>query len=288
MKINWFPGHMKKTLSVISQELKGVDFVIYILDARAPVSSLNPLFNNMFQNKSILFVFNKYDLADQDKINKFENIFNNKKYETLKLNSIDNINKNILINKIKSDIKIKKKIERHKDKNVNATIKVMVVGVPNSGKSTFINRLAGKYKAVTGNKPGVTKQKQWISIGDNIKVLDTPGTLWPDLENQVFANRLITIGSIRKGIFAIEELILNFLKDILPQYKNKIEKRYNIEISSEENAIDVFEKIAKTKNFYIRNKEIDYTKTAELILNDFQSGRLSKITLDSPKDFKND
>ena len=279
MKINWYPGHMKKTMESLSENISKVDLVLYVLDARAPLSCLNPSISEIAKNKSILYVFNKIDLANQNTVKKnIENFENNKK-AAVSVNSLSNLNKSKLIEKIKNSESVKKKIA--KNKAVNPIIKLMVVGVPNSGKSALINKLSSKYKAETGNKPGVTKQVQWLRVDDNIRVLDTPGTLWPKSSEQMKLKRLAYLGSIRDSVLNIEDLVFELLKDLIPEYEDSISKRYGIEIKKDHEIIDIYNNIAESKNFYLKSGEIDYYKTANMIINDFRSAKFGNITLDN-------
>ena len=190
MKINWFPGHMTKALRTMEKEIKNIDVVVYVLDARAPTACLNPEFDKLIKDKPVLLILNKIDMADKNKIleekveNEIKTHFKNK-IEILFLNSTASGALKFVLQKI--NLLCEEKIHRNLAKNINSFIRAMVVGVPNCGKSTLVNNLCGRGKAITGNKPGVTKGKQWVTISKNIQILDTPGTLYPNLENETFA-----------------------------------------------------------------------------------------------------
>lgn len=277
MKINWFPGHMTKALRMMEDELKKVDVILYVLDGRAPYSSLNPKFNEIFKDKPIIYIINKIDISDPAKIDLFI-----KKYikddlylliNSTKSGELKNIEK--IISNISNN-----KIERYKRRNVNPVLRGMVVGVPNSGKSTLINNLCNDYKTITGNKPGVTRGKQWLKVNDGFEICDTPGTLWPSFEQESVAKNLAYIGSIKDEVLDISELALEFIKDIIIKYPRALFERYKIEIKNCQ-PIEILENIAICRGFKIKGGEIDYFRTAITIIDDFRKGRLGKITLDN-------
>ena len=271
MKINWFPGHMKKALREISSQLARTDIIIYVLDSRAPISSINPSLNKLSQNKPILYVFNKMDLADEERVKTLA-----KNYKTIAtdytcLNSTMTGASKMIKNKILS--LMKGKIDKALAKGIRPILRAIVVGIPNSGKSTLVNNLCGKAKTVTGNRPGVTKTTQWLSIGDNIELCDTPGTLYPNLENQDVAKKLLFIGSIKDEVVAdIVELGEEFLKMADVRYHDLLTKRYGEGLS--------LDAIAKKRGFILSKDEFDYERTAQAILDDFRKNRIGRITLD--------
>ena len=280
MKINWFPGHMIKALRVMEKEVKNIDIVIYVLDARAPLACLNPEFNKIIKNKPILFILNKIDIADNVKIEKEKiedcllNYFSNK-VDIVKLNSTMSGAKKIILQKI--NYLCREKIEKNASKNINAYIRGMVVGVPNCGKSTLINNLCGKGKTITGDKPGVTRGKQWVNVEKNIQILDTPGTLYPNLENQQFAKFLAYIGSIKDEVVDINELACDFISDIEKQYGTILNNRYQVELLGL--PFEKIQQIAIKKNLLIKGGEIDFDRTCFMIIDDFRKGRLGNLTL---------
>ena len=279
MKINWFPGHMIKALRVMEKEVKNIDIILYVLDARALLACLNPEFNKIIKNKPILFILNKIDIADNVKIEKEKiedcllNYFSNK-VDIVKLNSTMSGAKKIILQKI--NYLCREKIEKNASKNINAYIRGMVVGVPNCGKSTLINNLCGKGKTITGDKPGVTRGKQWVNVEKNIQILDTPGTLYPNLENQQFAKFLAYIGSIKDEVVDINELACDFISDVENQYGTILNNRYQVELLGL--PFEKIQQIAIKKNLLIKGGEIDFDRTCFMIIDDFRKGRLGHLT----------
>lgn len=271
MKINWFPGHMTKALKDIQKQLANVDVVVYVLDARAPISSINPSLNKLSQNKPVLYVFNKMDLADEERVKMLAKPCKNSNADYVFLNSTMSGSGKIIKQKI--SLLAKNKIEKMKNKGIKAVIRAIVVGVPNSGKSTLVNNLCGKAKTVTGNRPGVTKISQWVSIGDNIELCDTPGTLYPNLADQDVAKKLLFIGSIKDEIIVdICELANEFLNMAKTRYQNLLENRYGDTIT--------LEAIAKKRGYILSKDEYDFERTSQAVLDDFRKGRIGEITLD--------
>ena len=278
MKINWFPGHMKSALDTMSKELKNVDLIIYVLDSRAPFSCLNPSFDKIASKRPVIYVLSKCDLSDDAKSDYYQKYFNEKENSAcVKVNSTISGSAKIIKTLMKT--MLTKKADWNKRKGLNIPFRAMVIGVPNSGKSTLINNLASKGKAITGDKPGVTRGKQWVAIDDNINLLDTPGTLWPDIENEEVGTKLAYIGSIKNEILDIASLGLEFVGDMIKLDPKILENRYNVEIQNK-TKLQIFEEICKKRGFISRGGEVDYERGAIGILDDFKKGRLGKITLD--------
>lgn len=275
-KINWFPGHMKKALEEMQAEVKNVDAVIYVLDARAPKACLNPSFVRIIGTKPILFVLNKCDLADEEKVKEFSQTLRSENIKCLMLNSTASGALNKVTNALNE--LCNSQIERFKNKGVNYFVRAMVLGVPNSGKSTLVNNLCGLARAVTGNRPGVTKGKQWVKLSNNIEILDTPGTLWPNLEVEETALQLAYIGSIKDDVLQIEELVLNLISDLQKLYPNLLEEKYQIEDLQNKTPIELLDEIAEKKKCLLKGGEIDYERAAKAILDDFRKNRIGKIT----------
>lgn len=270
-KINWFPGHMTKALKEIKRLLVNIDVVCYVLDSRAPISCINPTLNKLTQNKPVLYVLNKTDMADEKRVKFLAQNYKSENSDFYLLNSTMSGASKMIRQKINN--LAKDKIEKFKNKGIKTVIRVIVVGVPNSGKSTLVNNLCGKAKAITGNRPGVTKQAQWIRIGDNIELCDTPGTLYPNLENQEVAKKLLFIGSIKDEIIVDNEILAQeLLKMIEEKYPGIAVKRYGEDLS--------LEAIAKKRGYLISKDEYDLERTANAVIDDFRKGRLGKITLD--------
>ncbi len=270
MKINWFPGHMNKALKDISDNLKKVDVVTYILDARIPISSLNPTLSKITENKPVLYVLNKIDMADERKIKALLPRFKTNNSDYVLFNSTLSGKSDVILNKIKN--LAREKIERYKNKGVKPSIRTMVVGIPNCGKSTLVNNLCKKAKAITGNKAGVTKRGLWLPVGDCIEVYDTPGTLYPNIADQEVAKKLAYVGSVRDEILDFVELAGEFITLLDKIYPNVIEARYNGAKSLED--------IALVRKFVLNGGEVDLERTAKAIIDDFRKGRLGKLTLD--------
>lgn len=296
---NWYPGHMTKAKRMMEENIRLIDLVIEIVDARVPMSSRNPDIDKLASNKARIILLNKADLADDYITNKWIAYFNSKNIYCLKLNSRDNSGVKQVNNLIQTACA--DKIERDKSRGImNRTIKAMVVGIPNVGKSTFINSFAGKASAKTGNKPGVTKGKQWIKLGKNVEMLDTPGILWPRFENQDVGMRLAMIGSINDNILNIEELAIDTINYVYNNYPDNIIERYELDkeavkASYDESAINpdnsialyIMEQAALKRGCIKKGNAIDYEKTANIILDDFRSGRLGRITLERSEDNAN-
>lgn len=277
MKINWFPGHMTKALRTMEKEIKTVDFVIYVLDARAPLASVNPKFQELVGGKPIIYVLNKIDLADDSVTDQFRKYFCSSNSTCLALNCTQSG----IISKIESVAKTlcSAKIDKYRAKGLTAILRCMVLGVPNSGKSTLVNNLCGAVRAVTGNKPGVTKGKQWVRVTPTFEVLDTPGTLWPSFSEEWQGENLALVGSIRDEVFDVGELALVLIEKLQKLYPNALSLRYNVD-TQDKTALEIYEDIAAAKKFMLRGGEVDYERTAKTIIDDFRKTRLGKITLE--------
>lgn len=291
MNINWYPGHMAKTRKQIQEDLKLIDIVVELLDSRIPISSRNPDINNIIEGKKRIVVLNKSDLADEKETLKW--------LEYFKINKISAVITDANTGKGLKEV-IKKAEEMMKDEldkkeakgRIGRRIRIMILGIPNVGKSSFINRLANKKSLEVGNKPGVTKKKQWIKISNSIELLDTPGVLWPKFENEEVALNLAYTGTIKDDVLEKTEVAFNFLKHMLKKEIDKLVKRYNLnkeeilnllkDENRAENEIiyDIMLQIGKTRGAVISGGNVDDIKTANIILEDFRSGKLGKITLE--------
>ena len=280
MDINWYPGHMTGARRKMQEDIKLCDVVIELLDARIPGSSKNPDIDNLAGQKKRLIVLNKSDLADGRITDAWIDYYENKGFKVLTMDS--RVRKQTL--KVTDAVKevCKEKIERDRKRGIaNRPIKAMVAGIPNVGKSTFINSFVGKATAKTGNKPGVTRGNQWIRISKDINLLDTPGILWPKFEDEITGMNLAYIGSINDNILQIEELtcrLLDYLKD---NYCNLLTNRYTIDESLD--SYSILQSIAREKKCILKGDELDLKRTSNLILDDLRSGRLGKITLERPE-----
>lgn len=279
MHFQWYPGHMTKAKRMMQENIKLIDLVIELVDARIPVSSRNPDIDELGRQKSRLILLNKADLAENKWNDAWIEYFKDKGYLAVKVNS----KKGGGIKNIQSVIQeaCKEKIERDRKRGIlNRPVRAMVVGIPNVGKSTFINTLAGKACAKTGNKPGVTKGKQWIRLNKGVELLDTPGILWPKFEDQQVGMKLAFIGSIKDEILNTEELAAEFLKFMQQHYPGIIAGKYNIEETGD--VYEVLNRIAESRHCIVRGNELDVEKAAALLMDDFRSGRLGELTLEYP------
>ena len=279
MQVQWYPGHMTKAKRMMQENIKLIDLVIELVDARAPLSSKNPDIDELGKNKFRLILLNKADLASDKGNAMWTKCFEEKGYFVVKINSRSGAG----MKQISATIMeaCKEKIERDRKRGIlNRPIRAMVVGIPNVGKSTFINAYAGKACTKTGNKPGVTKGKQWIRLGKGLELLDTPGILWPKFEDQEVGMRLAFIGSINDEILIEDELAMDLIKYLKDRYPLAIEKRFNIE--GNEDPVVILEQIAKARGCYKKGQEIDYTKAASILMDEFRSGKLGKMTLEYP------
>lgn len=282
MIIQWYPGHMDKALRQMKDSIKLVDAIIYVLDARAPYSCINPKYKELIGDKPAIIVLNKADLVDESELIFWENAFQELGYDVVRLNStITNATK-IMLAKVEKTLK--DKIERNKAKGVHLPLRLMVIGVPNCGKSTLINNVCANKKTITGDKAGVTRANQWVKIGGNYEMLDTPGTLWPSFDNEKVARNLAYIGSIKDEVVDIEGLAYAFIDDLKLKYFNNLVERYNLKTSIASETIHIFDEICLNRGFKLRGNEIDYTRGAKAIIDDFRKGRIGKIILDDLKE----
>lgn len=277
MDYQWFPGHMTKAMRQMKEDIKLIDLIIELLDARIPLSSRNPEIDNLGQNKARLVLLNKADLADEKQNNKWIEYFKKKGIVALKINSKNKHGIKEINNAV--NIACKEKIERNLKRGIkNRPISAMVVGIPNVGKSTFINAYAGKNCAKTGNKPGVTKGKQWIRLNKNLELLDTPGVLWPKFDDQKIGMHLAFIGSMNDNILDVSELAFQLIKLLENLYPNAIKDRYSIE--GDDNILQIMYQIAEVRGCKLKGNQPDLDKTSKIVLDDFRSGKLGRITLD--------
>ena len=279
MNIQWYPGHMTKAKRMMQEDIKLIDIVVELLDARTPLSSKNPDIDELAKNKYRLVLLNKYDLADSKATAKWEQYFKDKGFYVVCLDSRKNSGMKVITDTIQEACR--EKIERDRKRGIiNRPIRAMVVGIPNVGKSTFINSYAKKACTKVGNKPGVTKGKQWIRIGKSVELLDTPGILWPKFEDQEVGMRLAYIGSINDDIIEKSELALKFIEFLKNNYCNAIEERYNI--SCDKECFDILSDIALERKCLSKGGEPDIDKAAAILFDDYRSGKLGRISLELP------
>ena len=284
MNVQWYPGHMTKAKRQMQEDLKLIDLIIELVDARVPLSSRNPDIDQLGQNKSRLILLNKADLADERQNEAWKVYFQSKGFHVVKVDSRNGAGMKTIQNVIQEACK--EKIERDRRRGIkNRPIRAMVAGIPNVGKSTFINTFAGKACAKTGNRPGVTKGKQWIRLNKNVELLDTPGILWPKFEDQEVGIRLAFVGSIKDDILNMEELALKLIDYLNERYTGLLEKRYGI--SEAGNAVEILGDIAKARGCLKKGEELDYTKASGLLFDDFRGGKIGRITLEWAEQEKN-
>lgn len=279
MNYQWYPGHMTKAKRQMQEDMKLIDLVIELVDARIPMSSRNPDIDELGKNKLRLILLNKADLADARATEQWKGEFQGQGHSAVSLDSRSRGGMKSITDLIMEVCR--EKIERDKKRGiVNRPVRAMVVGIPNVGKSTFINSYAGKACARTGNKPGVTKGKQWIRLSREVELLDTPGILWPRFEDQAVGQRLALIGSIRDELVNTDELALALIRFLGEEYPGTLRNRYAIEEAGE--AEDILMRIAESRKCLGKGGEPDRSRAAALFIDDFRSGRLGRITLEKP------
>ena len=289
-RIQWYPGHMAKTKRQIAEDLKLIDVVIELRDARIPRSSQNPDMKELIKNKKQIIVLNKSDLADEKETGRWINYFKNKGLSAISVDS----NSGKGINNIEKEIQklMQKEIEEGKQKGrIGKSIRVLVLGIPNVGKSSFINRISKKTSMQVGNKPGVTKQKQWIRLSNNIELLDTPGVLWPKFESEEVALNLAYTGTIKDEILPKVEIAYRLLKYLLYNYRKNLIERYKLnqdeiqnilEQDNEENIsiYEIMQLIGKKRGCIVSGGNVDDEKVSNILLDDFRTCKIGRITLE--------
>lgn len=280
MQFQWYPGHMTKAKRQMQEDIKLIDLIIELVDARIPFSSRNPDIDELGKNKARLILMNKADLADPKKTELWSDYFKSKGYFVVSIDARSKAGMKAIQNEILEACR--EKIERDRRRGIkNRPVRAMVVGIPNVGKSTFINTFAGKACAKTGNKPGVTKGKQWIRLNKNVELLDTPGILWPKFEDQKVGLRLALIGAIKDEILNTDELSLELLKILLKDYPKAVAGRYEVEET--EDAVKVLGAIAEKRNCKSKGNTLDYSKAATLVIDEFRGGKMGRFTIELPE-----
>jgi len=277
VNVQWYPGHMTKAKRQMQEDIKLIDLIIELVDARVPLSSRNPDIDEIGKNKARLILLNKADLADEAQNEAWKAYFQEKGFYVVKVDSRNGAGMKVVQNVIQEACK--EKTERDRKRGIkNRPIRAMVAGIPNVGKSTFINTFAGKACAKTGNKPGVTKGKQWIRLNKNVELLDTPGILWPKFEDQEVGKRLAFIGSVKDEILNMEELALELISYLCQNYPGALAKRYNI--TEEGQPVELLGEIARVRGCLKKGEELDYTKATGILFEEFRSGKIGRITLE--------
>ena len=279
MQFQWYPGHMTKAKRAMQEDIKLIDVIIELVDSRVPFGSKNPDIDTLANGKSRILLMNKYDLADKAVSDKWTKYYEEKGYFVATVNSKNGSGVKAVNDVIQKACK--EKIERDRKRGIlNRPIRAMIVGIPNVDKSTFINSFAGKACAKTGNKPGVTKGKQWIRLNKNVELLDTPGILWPKFEDQQVGLNLAFIGSIKDELYNIYELSLLLLDYLIKNYPDAVADFYEIENSDSNN--ELLERIAIKRGCIKSGAEYDLDKAAKCLVDDFRNGRIGKISLEIP------
>lgn len=289
MNIQWYPGHMTKAKRAMQEDIKLIDLIIELVDARVPMGSRNPDIDELGKGKARLILLNKADMADEHYTDRWTEYFKAQGCHVVKVNSRSGAG----LKQINSVVQeaCKEKIERDRKRGIlNRPVRAMVVGIPNVGKSTFINSFAGKVCAKTGNKPGVTKGNQWIRLSKTLELLDTPGILWPRFEDQQAGLKLAFIGSINDEILQKDELAAELILFLWKSYPDAVKKRYQIDremtVEGIGEAYQVLEEIARVRGCLTKGSGLDTGKAAALLLDDFRSGKLGRITLEFPEEEK--
>lgn len=279
MHIQWFPGHMTKALRMMEEEVKLVDNLIYVIDSRAVQASFNPAFNKLLNNKTVLYVLNKSDLVERGELSAWLSQLRSEGKKVITANSTaSGISKKIIesVKELNAE-----KINRYLARGVNKSIRSMVIGVPNSGKSTLINALCGQKRTVTGDRPGVTRGKQWVVLSKGIELLDTPGTLSPAFENQEIAKHLAFIGSIREDILDINELATELIAFYRDNYPQLLSERYKIDVAEGSDS-DVLDRIARSRGAVLKGGIPDTERAARAVVDDYRKQKLGLVMFEQP------
>lgn len=279
MQIQWYPGHMAKARRMLEENLKLIDVVVELVDARAPLATRNPDFDALFSQKSRVILLNKSDLASAEQTKKWIEYYKAQNINAIAFVYTSSAKRKTAVSLIETAAA--DKVAKMKEKGVIKTVRAMVVGIPNVGKSTFINRIAGETKAKVGDKPGVTKGKQWVKVSPYLELMDTPGLLWPKLENEALAKHLAYIGSINDDIMDAERLAADLLCELMAICPGALKERYK-KIEDGMAAHELLEAVARSRGFILQGGVMDTERAARIVLDEFRAGRIAKITLESP------
>ncbi len=284
MDIQWYPGHMTKTRRMMEENQKLIDIVVELLDARIPLSSRNPAIDEIFPNKPRLVVLNKSDIADPSITREWERYFAKKGVSVKSISSTSGKSLNDIFSSCREALK--DKIEHDRQRGlVNRPVKMMVVGIPNVGKSSFINKLSGKKSAATGDRPGVTRGKQWIRLANSFELLDTPGILWPKFEDVSVGEKLAFTGAIKDEIMDIEEIAIRLLVLLRDKYPQSLRERYKMTDIDGLEGYELLTLLGKKRGFVVSGGEIDTERAAKILMDEFRASKLGKISLERPADF---
>lgn len=284
MNIQWYPGHMTKTKRMMAENISLVDIVIELLDARIPQSSKNPDIDILANNKFRIIVLNKSDLADETKTKEWVSYFGEKGYRVILADSVTG--KGLKdITEISREL-MKEKLERLKKRGrIFVPVRAMIVGIPNVGKSTLINKFVGRATARTGDKPGVTRGKQWVKIKKDFELLDTPGILWPKFDDEAVGMKLAFTGAVKDDILDSYTLGVNLIGFLRRLYPEALKERYNIDYDENDSNDDIMRKIGMARGFKIKGGEVDLDRSANILIDEFRAAKLGKFTLETPFDF---
>lgn len=280
MQIQWYPGHMTKAMRMMEENVKLVDAIGYVLDARAPQSCFNPGFVKIVGSRPCVFILNKCDLADPAKVDMWCEYFRRNNMPFVRVTATASKEAAKIVQAF-VDVTVHI-TAKNKAKGVFKPVRCLILGVPNCGKSTIINCLSGRKAVITGDKPGVTKGKQWVRLTNGLELLDTPGTLWSKFEDEVVARRLCFIGSIKDDVVDIEEVALALISELQNMYPDLLAARYGVEVHGKP-PIEVYNAIAAKRGFLLRGGEVDYERCAKAVLDDFRKGKTGRITFDVPQ-----
>ena len=282
--INWYPGHMAKTKRLISENINKIDVVYEVIDARMPYSSKIKDIKNYINNKPVILIMTKTDLCDMKETNKWKKYYENLGYKVLGIDLEHNPNLKTLLNA--TNEVMQEKVEKRIDKGmIKRKTRVLVVGIPNCGKSTLINRLAGKKVVGTGNRPGITKELSWIRVNDEVELLDTPGILWPKLDQETVALNLASLSAIKEEILPIYDVFSYIINTLYKYYPNILEERYGIKELNDD-MLENMEVIGRRRGCILKGNEIDYDKVMTIVMNDLKSGIIKNITFERVEDYE--
>jgi len=282
MNIQWFPGHMAKTRRMIQENIKMVDLVVELLDARAPLSSMNPEIGGLCGDKPRLLILNKSDLADPEENDRWLAYFKAQGRSAMLFDSVHQKNTKAVTEAIRA--LLAERLARQQERGMkNRALKLMIVGIPNVGKSAFINRLAGRTAAISGDRPGVTRGKQWIHLSGGLELLDTPGVLWPKFEDETVGLHLAFTGAIKDEIMDVETLAAKLLEALLVRHPAGLAARYKLDSTEFETGFDALSAVAKKRGFIVSGGELDLLRAANIVLDEFRSSKIGRVTLETPE-----
>ena len=280
MAIQWYPGHMAKTRRMLADNLKMIDVVVEVIDARAPLASRNPDFDDLFAGKARVVLLNKSDLADGNSTKRWISFYNRRGIEASGVSATGGSAKKIVTALIEKAAK--PRVDAMKAKGVNKVVRCMIVGIPNVGKSTLINRMAGESRAEVGDRPGVTRGKQWVRISPYLELMDTPGMLWPKLEDQELAKHLAFLGSIKDEIMDSEELATDLLVLLQSMVPAPLTERFT-KLAADTPKENLLDAVCRSRGFLLRGGELDTERASHVALDEFRAGKIARVTLEQPE-----